>query len=82
MSRRVMGGPATAFIAGELRAQKARQRLLLDEVAARAKLGRSTVDRALSGDNSLPVETLLALCDALEMDAGLLLVAAQHARRD
>lgn len=68
-----MAGPATAFVAGELRAQKARLCWTLDEIAARALVGRSTVDRALKGEAGLTVEALVQIAAAMGMDASALM---------
>ena len=82
MVRKALSGPVTAYVAGELRAQKARLRWSLDEIAARSGLGRSTVDRALKGSGDIAVEALVALCDAMGMDVGEVLRGAVDSARD
>lgn len=65
-------GPATTYVAGELRAQKARLEWSLDTIAERSGIPRSTVDSALKGQTAIASEVLFALCDALGLDAGAL----------
>ena len=78
MGRAKLIGPATTFIAGELRAQQARKEWSLDQIAERSGVSRSTVDRALKGDSALSIETLMALCDGMGLDLVTLMVEAQR----
>lgn len=80
MGREQLIGPATTYIAGELRAERARQELTFDQLADRAGLARTTVIRALKGETALAVEVLIPLCAALRIDAGRLLDEAQRQR--
>lgn len=82
MVRKSLAGAATAYVAGELRAQKARLRWSLDDIAERSGLGRSTVDRALKGSGDISVEALVALCAAMGLDVGAVLRGAVDAAGD
>ena len=73
MGRGQLTGPATAYVAGELRAERARQGLTIDELAERSGVAKTTVNRALKGDTALAVEVLIPLCAALRIDLGQLL---------
>ena len=73
-------GPATAYVAGELRAERARQGLTIDELAERSGVAKTTVNRALKGDTALAVEVLIPLCAALRIDLGQLLNEAARRR--
>ena len=80
MGREQLIGPATAYIAGELRAERARQGLTFDELAERSGVAKTTVNRALKGDTALAVEVLIPLCAALRIDLGQLLNEAARRR--
>ena len=79
MGRTRATGPATRYIAGELRAERARQLLTLDEIETKSGVTRSTIDRMLTGRSGIPVEYLLPVCAALGIDAAKLLDAASRA---
>ena len=66
--RTVLTGKATRFIAGEMTAQKVRNGWSLDDIEARTGVPRSTVDRALDGEHTLAVETLVQLCAGMGLD--------------
>ena len=68
MGRDALIGPATAYIAGELRAQRGRLGYTLDELAAKSGVSRSTIDRALKGQTALAVEAFIPICGALGLD--------------
>lgn len=79
MGRQSLIGPATEYIAGELRAQQARHSWSLDTIAERTGIARSTVDRALKGKSALAVEILIPLAAGMGLDpAKLLTDAAKH----
>ena len=80
MGRGQLTGPATAYVAGELRAERARQGLTIDELAERSGVAKTTVNRALKGDTALAVEVLIPLCVALRIDLGQLLNEAARRR--
>lgn len=80
MTRQPLVGPATAYIAGELRAQQARKGWTLDEIADLTGVGRSTVNRALKGQSALAIEALIPLCLGMGLDAGRLLDEASKVR--
>ena len=80
MGRGQPTGPATAYVAGELRAERARQGLTIDELAERSGVAKTTVNRALKGDTALAVEVLIPLCAALCIDLGQLLNEAARRR--
>ena len=76
VGRNARAGPVTAYFAGELRAQKMREHWSIDQIANRAGLARSTVDRALKGSSAISVEVLVPLCEAMGLNALTLLGAA------
>ena len=80
MGRGQLTGPATAYVAGELRAERARQGLTIDELAERSGVAKTTANRALKGDTALAVEVLIPLCAALRIDLGQLLNEAARRR--
>lgn len=80
MGRESLIGPATEYIARELRAQQARYQWTLNEIAERSGIPRSTVDRALKGRSALAVEVLIPLCAAMDLDLTRLLTEAARAR--
>ena len=80
MGRGQLTGPATAYVAGELRAERARQGLTIDELAERSGVAKTTVNLALKGDTALAVEVLIPLCAALRIDLGQLLNEAARRR--
>lgn len=74
-------GSATSYIAGELRAQRARLAWTVEALAERSGVPKSTVDRAMRGESALSVEVLIPLCAALGLDVGELIdQAARQAR--
>jgi transcriptional regulator with XRE-family HTH domain len=66
-------GPATTYIAAELRAQKGRLNWSLDKIAAKSGVPRSTVNTAVKGNQAIPVEVLIAVATALGLNPGRLL---------
>ena len=68
MGRTALTGPATEYIAGELRAQQARRGWTLDDVVERTGVKRSTVDRAFRGQSAIAVEVLISLCAGMGLD--------------
>lgn len=70
MNRRKAVGPATEYIAGELRAQRARLGWTFDDVEKNTGVPRSTAERASRGDSAIPVEVLVQLCIGMGLDAG------------
>ncbi|WP_083883772.1 helix-turn-helix domain-containing protein [Nocardia higoensis] len=70
------GDPAAtpqAVIAGSLRRERARAGLSLSEVAQRAGIAKSTLSQLESGNGNPSLETLWALCVALDMPFSRLL---------
>lgn len=80
MGKTPLVGPATTYIAGELRAQQARKGWTLDEIADASGVGRSTVNRALKGQSAIAVEILIPLCAGMGLDAVRLLDEAVSQR--
>lgn len=80
MGQAKLVGPATEYIAGELRAQRARMDWTLDEIADLTGVGRSTVDRALKGRSAIAVEVLIPLCMGMGIDPAALLTTASRRR--
>lgn len=68
------------FIASELRAQQARHRWTLDDIAQRTGVARSTVARALKGEAAIAVEVYLPICLGMGVDPIDLLSKAQRHR--
>ncbi|GGK64491.1 helix-turn-helix domain-containing protein [Nocardia camponoti] len=66
-------GPPQAVIAESLRRERARAGLSLTEVASRAGIAKSTLSQLESGTGNPSLETLWALCVALEMPFSRLL---------
>ena len=60
-----MRGPASEYIAGELRAQRARLTVTFDELAEKSGVRRGTVIRSLSGDAAIVLDALIPLAMAL-----------------
>ena len=79
MGRQKSVGPATAHIAGELRAQKARRGWTYDDLEERTGLSRSTIDRALKGDTAISIEVLIPLAAGMELDLSILIDQASEA---
>lgn len=69
-------GPATEYIAGELRAQQARNGWTFDDIEARTGVDRSTAARALKGTSAIAAEVLVALCLGMDVDLGPLVSEA------
>lgn len=81
MGRQALVGPATRYIAGEFRAQQAREKLTLDEIAEASGLSRATVNRALKGESAIAFEAIFPMCAALGLDALKILEEAQARSR-
>lgn len=79
MGRNALTGPATDYIAGELRDQKSRMKWTLDELVEMSGLARSTIDRALKGEGALSIETLIPLAQAMRLD--VITLTREAARR-
>jgi len=73
-------GPATEYLAGELRAQRARLSLSFDDLVQRTGLPRATIFAALSGQRAIAAEVLVMLCTAMNLDAGALMSSAAQRR--
>ena len=78
MGRNALIGPATDYIAGELRAQKSRKQWTFDYLEQRSGLARSTIDRALKGHGALAIEALVPLAQAMELDLAALMREAMR----
>jgi transcriptional regulator with XRE-family HTH domain len=75
-------GPATSYIAGELRAQRARLGWTFDDLARQSGIPRASAANALSGKRSIDAETLIDLCSSMGIDPrGLISEAAAHINR-
>lgn len=68
-------------LAAEIRAARARKDITQSELADRAGISRATIARLEAGTRSADVVQLLAIADALDVDAGALLDAAQRKDR-
>jgi len=75
-------GSATQYVAGELRAQRARLGWTFDVLARQSGVPRTTAANALAGRREIDAETLIALCSCMGIDPGTLLnEAATHTNR-
>ncbi|MDU5961999.1 MAG: helix-turn-helix transcriptional regulator [Dermabacter sp.] len=63
-------------IAAELRTQAALDRVQHKTLAELSGIPYSTLRRYLSGDRDIPVTSLIAICEALNVDPGLILQRA------
>ncbi|MGC4154819.1 MAG: helix-turn-helix transcriptional regulator [Propionicimonas sp.] len=80
MGQKPLTGAGTRYIAGELRAQKSRRKWTLDDIERLTGVDRSTVDRALKGEMTLAVETLIQLCAGMELNLAELVTEAARRR--
>lgn len=72
-NRRATVGPATQYISGELRAQRARLEWTIDDLVKNTGVPRATAQRAMSGESAIPTEVLVALAVGMGMDIGQLM---------
>lgn len=79
MGSRAAIGPVTEYVAAELRAQRARREMTIDDLASRAELSRSAVAAALKGRQAIAMEAFVALCRALDVDGARLVAEAVQA---
>ena len=79
MGSRAAIGPVTEYVAAELRAQRARREMTIDDLASRAELSRSAVAAALKGRQAIAMEAFVALCRALDVDGARLVAEAVRA---
>lgn len=79
MGSRAAIGPVTEYVAAELRAQRGRREMTIDDLAAQAGLSRSAVSAALKGRQAIAMEVFVALCRALDIDGPRLLGEAARA---
>lgn len=75
-NRRATVGPATEYIAGELRAQRGRLGWTMEDVADNTGVSKSTAARAMTGETSIPTEILVLLANGMDMDIGKLTTEA------
>jgi hypothetical protein len=66
-------------VVGEVRAVMARKRVTAPALSAKVGSPPATLSRKLTGKSSLIVDELLDISDALDVDAAVLLHAAQEA---
>ena len=78
MGREQLIGPATTYIAGELRAARGRLQLTMEQLAEASGVAKTTVNRAFKGETAIAIEPLLKLCAALKIDMAELLDEAQR----
>lgn len=79
MGRRQTAGAATRYIAGELRAQKARLGLTYGQISEKSGVPKSNVDRMMGGKTGILVEYLVPVCVALDRDIPQLFKEAAEA---
>lgn len=65
-------------LANEIRAERARRNYTQGELAERAGLHRATIARLEAGTRSADIIQLIAIADALGVDPGAMLDAAQR----
>lgn len=76
-----MVGFVTLYIAGELRAQRARLGWTMDELSLKSGVPKATVANTLKPRGAISAENLAALAGAMRMDAGAIMsdaVKASH----
>lgn len=73
MGRESLHSAVSEYIAGELRAQRARLDLTFDQVADMSGVKRGSVVRAMSGKSAITIDVMIPLCRALRLDVGKLL---------
>lgn len=78
-NRRATVGPATRYVSGELRAQRARLEWTIDDVVEKTGIPRATAQRAFGGESAIPTEVLVALSIGMGMDIGQLMKDAAEA---
>lgn len=76
MGQNKLVGPATTYIAGELRAQAARRDWTLDDIARETGVARSTASRYLKGASAISVEALIPLALGMGLNPVELLTEA------
>lgn len=79
MGRETLTGPATEYVAAELRAQRARQEWTFDQIADMTGVKRATVMRALKGKSAIAIETLVPLAKGMGVDVVELISKAVRA---
>lgn len=72
--------PLRGFLAGEVRAEVARQQIQKSAIAARLGIVPSTLSRKLSGDQPLHTEELEIVATILGLSASELLARAEEQR--
>jgi transcriptional regulator with XRE-family HTH domain len=75
-----MGEYGDAFnqaVAAELRAQRARVQITVDEVVRRSGISKSAVLNYLNGQRDIPMPAFAELCRALEVSRRLIFEAAE-----
>lgn len=65
-------------IAGELRAERSRQRITYDQLAERTGIGRRTLIRIINGERAINMATLEAICEAFAVPPSAVIAAAQR----
>lgn len=71
------GDAFNAAVAAELRAERARKELSLDQLVAASGIAKSTVQRYLGGKRDIPIPSLVELCRALDVDPRLIFERAE-----
>ncbi|KJL37090.1 Helix-turn-helix domain protein [Microbacterium ginsengisoli] len=61
------GDAFNAAVAAELRGQRAKQRITIDELVRRTGYAKSTVLNYLNGHRDIPLSALAELCRALDV---------------
>lgn len=64
-------------VAAELRAERARGRYTIDDLAAATGMSRSTVLNYLNAKRDIPMTAFLELCDVMEVDPLMILERAR-----
>lgn len=68
MGRSQLTGPVTEYIAGEIRAARARKRLTFEQLADMSGVSLTTLKRAEKGESAIAVEILFPIFTALDID--------------
>lgn len=73
------GDAFNAAVAAELRGQRARTRMTVDQVATETGFAKSTVLNYLNGKRDIPIPALADLCRVMNIDARSVFEAAEKA---
>lgn len=76
-----IGDAFNAAVAAELRAERARVRITIDELVNRSGLSKSAVLNYLNGKRDIPVPSFMELCRALGVSGTVIFDRAENATK-